>query len=168
MRGPAVTRSAIYAAVAVIALGVAWFHGFARGERKLYEYQAEQARAAVPVVVRQGTVTEKVVTKWRTKVVKIKGDTEYITKEIVRYVPPAADPVLAHGWVRLHDAAAVGAIPEAPSGTDVSAPAVASSTALKGVVGNYGTCHENASQLLALQAWVRHQYETMNLEQLGY
>lgn len=129
------------------------------------EKAAAEARA---VVVKQQVVTEKIVTQWRTRTVKVKGDTEYIEKEIVRYVPASADPVLSRGWVQLHDAAATGAVPAPAAGIDVGAPAVASSAALRGVVQNYGTCHQTEAQLLALQAWVRYQYETMNQEPLGY
>lgn len=129
------------------------------------EKAAAESRA---VVIKQQIVTEKIITKWRTRTVKVQGDTQYIEKEIVRYVPASADPVLAHGWVQLHDAAATGAIPKAPAGTDVAAPAVASSVALKGVVENYGTCHRTEAQLLALQEWIRYQYEMTNQESLGY
>lgn len=135
--------------------------------KKLWEYQAEQARAAVPVIVKQGAVTERAVTEFRDRVLRIKEDTVTVTKEIERHVPPSADPVLAAGWVRVHDAAA-GAISEAAARADDAAPAIASSTALRGVVGNYGTCNENAAQLIALQQWVRWQYKAMNLEELGY
>jgi hypothetical protein len=68
----------------------------------------------------------------------------------------------------LHDAAATGAVPEAAERADVAAPAVASSQAIKGVTANYATCHATELQLLTLQAWVRDQYETMNLEALDY
>lgn len=152
------------ASAAIVAVG--W--GYYLGSKRLWEYQAEQARAAIPVVVKQGETTERVVTRYRDRIVKVKGETEFITKEIVRYVPPSADCVLPRGWVLLHDTAATRAIPEAPDGTDVAAPAVASSQALAGVVGNYGACHATHEQLVALQAWVRFQYETMNMEQLGY
>jgi hypothetical protein len=152
-----------------VAAGAAvWIHGYSRGELKLYEYQAAQARAAVPVVVKQGEATERVVVQFRDRVTRIKGDTVTVTKEIVRYVPASADPVLPRGWLLLHDAAATGAVPPPAEGSDVAAPAVAASAALRGVVENYGTCHANAAQLVALQEWVREQYATMNLETLGY
>lgn len=161
-------RVVAYGVVFLAVASSVWMHGYSRGERKLYEYQAEQARAAVPVIVKQGAVTEKIITKYRTKVVEVKAAAEVITKEIVRYVPPAADPVLGLGWLRLHDAAALGAVSQAPPGADVTTPAIAASQALAGVVGNYGTCHGTEQQLLALQQWVAHQYETMNQQPLRY
>ena len=161
-------RWAVYGAVAVMALGVAAGCGYHRGIRNLWEYQAEQARAAIPVIVRQGAVTERVVVEYRDRIVKVKGETQFITKEIVRYVPASADPVLPRGWLLLHDAAATRTVPAAPEGVDVSAPAVAASEAARGVIENYGTCHATAIQLLKLQAWVRGQYEAQNQEPLGY
>lgn len=161
-------RYAVYGALVAAVLGLAWLHGCTRGELKLADYKAEQARAAVPIIVKQGEVTERVVIKWRKQVVKVKGDTETIVKEIVKYVPPAADPVLPAGFVMLHDAAAVGAVPAPAAGVDVAAPAIAASKAIQGVVENYGTCKANAVQLLALQEWIRWQYETANGESLGY
>lgn len=161
-------RYAVYGALAVALLAVAWVHGYSRGERKLWEYQAEQAKAAVPIIVKQGETTERVVTRWREKQAEVKVVTQTVEKEVIRYVPPSADPVLGLGWVYLHDAAASGDVPKPPEGVDVSSPAVAASEALQGVVGNYGTCHGTALQLMALQEWVRAQYQVMNLRPLGY
>lgn len=162
------TRWLVYGALILSAVSVVWMHGFSRGERKLFEYQAEQARAAVPVIVRQGAVTERIITKYRDRIVQVKGETVTIEKEIPVYVPPSADCVLPRGWVLLHDAAATRAVPPAPGGVDVTTPAVAASEALRGVVENYGTCHIVRSQLIALQEWLRWQYQTANGEPLGY
>ena len=161
-------RYALYAVVALSIAGVVWFHGYTRGEIKLFEYQAAQAKAAVPIIVKQGATTERIVVQYRDRKAKVETVYQTIEKEIVRYVPPAADVVLPVGWGLLHDRAAVGAVPPPPEGVDVAAPGIAASQALKGVVGNYGTCHGNALQLAALQAWLRAQYQVMNLEPLGY
>lgn len=156
--------------VLAIAVAGACLVAYHLGAKSVYEDWVEAneiaAAAARAVVVRQNVVTEKIVEKWRTRTVQVKGDTETITKEIVRYVPASADPVLPRGWLLLHDAAATRAVPAAAGGADVAAPAVAASQALQGVVGNYGTCHAIAEQLTGLQDWVRQQYETMNLEAL--
>lgn len=161
-------RFAVYALIASLAAGMLEIDGYRRGMQKLYDYQVDQAKAAIPVIIRQGAVTEKIVTEYRDRIVKVRGATEFIEKEITRYVPPSADPVLGDGWVRLHDAAASGAVPQASPGADAAAPAIAASQALKGVVGNYGSCHATEVQLVMLQIWVAKQYETMNLEPLRY
>lgn len=150
--------------VAVVLIGTGYHYGI----KKLWAYQAEQARAAVPVIVKQGATTERIVTRWRERDAKVVTVTKTIEKEIVRYVPPAADPVLPVGWGLLHDAAATGAIPTPPAGVDVAAPGVAASVAIKGVIGNYGSCHRTAVQLIELQEWVRDQYQVMNIQPLRY
>lgn len=155
----------------VAALAVAstiWLHGYMRGERKLQDYKVAQAQAAIPVIVKQGAVTTQVVTRYRDRIVKVKGETEIIKEEVLVYVQPIADPVLSVGWRVLHDSAATGAVPPAPGGIDVTAPAIASSQALAGVIENYGTCKENSLKLLALQEWVRYQYAVMNGTPLPY
>jgi hypothetical protein len=161
-------RFIAYGVVIVAALTVAEMHGYYRGKTLLYEYQAEQAKAAVRVVVKQGAVTEKIVTQYRDRVRWVREVPQIIEKEIVRYVPPSADPVLPLGWVLLHDSAAVGQIPQATAGVDVAAPGIAASQAVKGVIENYGACKQTALQLVTLQGWIEAQYQVMNLEALEY
>jgi hypothetical protein len=53
-----------YGVIALLAAALLELDGYRRGERKLWEYQAAQAKAAVPVIVKQGATTERVVTKY--------------------------------------------------------------------------------------------------------
>ncbi|WP_199098960.1 hypothetical protein [Dyella sp. ASV21] len=73
------------------------------------------------------------------------------------YVSPTTDRAfpLPVGFVRLHDAAADLSDLPTPGTIDGTASAVEASTAAGVVVSNYGTYHEIAEQLIALQAWVR-------------
>jgi lysozyme len=80
-------RILAYGLVLILFAGILELDGYRRGERKLWEYQAKQAKAAVPVIVKQGATTERVVTQYRDRVVKIKGDTEYIEKEVTPLCP---------------------------------------------------------------------------------
>ncbi|WP_419685786.1 hypothetical protein ACN22W_00980 [Burkholderia theae] len=99
----------------------------------------------------------KVVTQYvdRVQVVREKGDT--IIKKVPVYVDREADRacVVPVGFVRVHD----GAVANVPVGDPGSADAAPSGVALSAVAatvaGNYTTCHENAEQLIALQARVR-------------
>jgi hypothetical protein len=59
---PLLTRILVYSALAGLVLSLAELDGYRRGEKKLYEYQAKQATAAVAIVVKRGAVTERVVT----------------------------------------------------------------------------------------------------------
>jgi hypothetical protein len=72
-------------------------------------------------------------------------------------VPVQADAActINRGFVRLHDAAAAGELPEPARDADAAAAGIALSAVAGTVAANYQTCHENAEQLRALQAWVR-------------
>ena len=50
---------------------------------------------------------------------------------------------------------AAGDLPEPARDADAAAAGIALSAVAGTVVANYQTCHENAEQLRALQAWVR-------------
>jgi hypothetical protein len=70
-------------------------------------------------------------------------------------VPIQADAActINRGFVRLHDAAA-GELPEPARDADATAAGLALSAVAGTIAANYQTCHENAEQLRALQAWV--------------
>ncbi|MDY7792159.1 hypothetical protein U0E10_30130 [Burkholderia ubonensis] len=99
----------------------------------------------------------KVVTQYvnRVQVVRETGDT--IIKKVPIYVDREADRacVVPAGFVRVHDAA-VANVPVGDPGSADAAPAgIALSAVAATVASNYTTCHENAEQLIALQARVR-------------
>jgi hypothetical protein len=54
----------------------------------------------------------------------------------------------------MHDAAAAGELPESARDTDAATEGIALSAVAGIVAANYQTCHENAEQLRALQAWI--------------
>ena len=72
------------------------------------------------------------------------------------FVPVQADAActINRGFVRLHDAAATGELPEPARDADAAAAGIALSAVAGTLAANYQTCHENAEQLRALQAWV--------------
>jgi hypothetical protein len=109
-------RIAVYAALVGLVLSLAELDGYRRGEKKLYEYQAQQATAAVAIVVKRGAITERVVTRY----VKVREDrkeaADEIKKEVETYANTSA--CLDDDWRRLHDAAAIGALPRAPAAAD--------------------------------------------------
>ena len=117
----------------------------------------QQALQATAVREEQAQATVEVITEYvdRVRVVREKGDT--IIKEVPVYVPVQADAActINRGFVRLHDAAAAGALPEPARDADAAAADIALSTVAATVATNYQTCHETAEQLKALQTWVR-------------
>ncbi|MCA7953323.1 hypothetical protein LGM43_23935 [Burkholderia seminalis] len=99
----------------------------------------------------------KVVTQYvdRVQVLREKGDT--IIKEVPVYVDREADRacVVPVGFVRVHDGAAANVPVGDPGSADAAPSGIALSAVAATVAGNYTTCHENAEQLIALQARVR-------------
>lgn len=106
---------------------------------------------------RQAQAIVKFVTQYvdRVRVIREKGDT--IFKEVPVYVPIQADAActINRGFVRLHDAAAAGELPEPTRDADEAAAGIALSAVAGTVAANYQTCHENVEQLKALQLWIR-------------
>lgn len=145
------------AALGVVLVGFGWIKGAnhvqAQGDAAIQQ-KALQAAAARE---RQAQATVKVVTQYvdRVRVVREKGDT--IIKEIPVYVPVQADAActINRGFVRLHEAAAAGELPEPARDTDAAAAGIALSAVAGTLAANYQSCHENAEQLRALQVWVR-------------
>lgn len=114
--------------------------------------------AAAQAAAKSAKTTTTVVTQYvdRVQIVREAGAT--ITREVPVYVTAKADTAcpVPLGFVRVHDAAAAGQLPQRSAGDlDAPAPGVALSTVADTVADNYTTCHETREQLIALQAWVR-------------
>ena len=154
--GGKLTQDAIVVLVAIALVA----GGYIKGSLAVHaEWDADKARRAAraaEVKADQAGATVQVVTQYvdRVKVVRQAGDT--IIKEVPVYVSPEADAacVLSRGFVRLHDAAAAGVVPDPAGGPDAAPAGIALSTVAGTVAGNYERCHENAEQLTALQEWI--------------
>jgi hypothetical protein len=146
-------------ALAVLGLalvGFGWVKGAGHVHAQWDTAVQQQALQATAVREKQAQATGKVVTEYvdRIRVVREKGDT--IIKEVPVYVPVQADAActINRGFVRLHDAAAAGELPEPARNTDAAAADIALSAVAGTVATNYQTCHETTEQLRALQTWV--------------
>lgn len=154
---------AMLAKWAVIALVVAsfggwcWFKGNAHGTQKLYDYQAAQAKEGARIVVKQGKVTERVVTRY----IKVRGTTDTVTrtveKEVVRYAENNPGLALDYRWRWLHDTAAANALPGPGPRLDAEGGAPTAAQALEAVTANYAKHHACVDRLDGLQEWVREQ-----------
>ena len=142
--------------LAAALIGFGWIKGAGHVQAQWYAAVQKQTLQASAVRERQAQATVKVVTEYvdRVRVVREKGDT--IIKEVPVYVPVQADAActINRGFVRLHDAAAAGELPESARDADAAAAGIALSAVAGTVAANYQTCHENAGQLRALQVWV--------------
>ena len=143
-------------ALAVALTGFGWIKGAGHVQAQWDAAAQQQTLQAAAARERQAQATVKVVTQYvdRVRVVREKGDT--IIKEVPVYVPVQADAActINRGFVRLHDAAAAGELPEPARDADATAADIALSAVAGTVAANYQTCHENAEQLRALQHWI--------------
>lgn len=133
-----------------------------RLERRIADAQAAETKAvqtAAEIEARRLREVRDVEARAATALRAARESARALIKEVPVYVPAEADArcIVADGFVRLHDAAAAGALP-AVSGPAAVPDGAASSVALsdvgRTVVENYGIAHENAQQLNALQEWV--------------
>jgi hypothetical protein len=94
---------------------------------------------------------------------KQKTVTEYVTKEVTKYVqsPDAGQCHFTDDWVRPYDSAAAG-LPQTDTttGSDADAPRITDIEVLENATGNYATCHDIRQDLISLQEWVRRTYES--------
>ena len=150
-------RLLAFVLLAAALIGLGWIKGSGHVQAQWDAAVQQQILQAATVRQRQAEATVKVVTEYvdRIRVVREKGDT--IVKEVPVYVPVQADAActINRGFVRLHDAAAAGELPEPAGDADAPAAGIALSAVAGTVATNYQTCHENAEQLRALQAWIR-------------
>ena len=150
------------AALGLALVGFGWVKGAGHVQAQWDTAVQQQALQATAVREEQAQATVEVITEYvdRVRVVREKGDT--IIKEVPVYVPVQADAActINRGFVRLHDAAAAGALPEPARDTDAAAAGIALSAVAGTVATNYQTCHETAEQLRALQTWVREMAST--------
>ena len=144
------------AALAVALTGLGWVKGAGHVQSQWDAAVHQQTLQIAAVRQRQAEATVQVVTRYvdRVRVIREKGET--IIKEVPVYVPVQADAActINRGFVRLHDAAAAGELPETARDADAAPAGLALSAVAGTVAANYQTCHENAEQLRALQAWI--------------
>ena len=154
-------------AIVVLLAVVAGFAWWATDNYTAAVDRAEKAETTASALrtqlnnIQSATVT---VTQYvdRERVIRLKGET--IVKEVPRYVPIQADAacVVPRGFVRLHDAAAAGAVPDPDPGDADAAPSgVALSAVASTVAGNYTDSLANSEQLKTLQQTLRDQGVTI-------
>lgn len=167
---PIAAKWVFLALLIVLAYGAGQIHGRGAVQAEWRSDIAAQSIIATRTVTKQGEVTVRVVKEYVDRIKVVEGVTTTIEKEVVRYVSPAADAgcVVPVGFVRVHDAAASGAVPETAPGDYDSASGVALSAVASTVNANYGEFHKVAARLTACQAFVRGQYEATNGEPLRY
>ena len=78
--------------------------------------------------------------------------TKYVTKEVIKYVKNNTDVCeLNDDWVRIHNTASAGRVPDT---TETTVVPYDTTDAIATVAENYGNCRDTIERLNALQSWV--------------
>lgn len=150
-----------FLAFCVVLVAFGWHYGSAHVQAKWDAQLLTDAQAEAIHVAHVDLVTGQVITQYvdRVQVVLTQGAT--ITKEITRVITPEVDHryPLPWGFVRLYNAAALGAIPDAiaTGGADDASTSIALSDVAASINDNFTACHANAEQLRSVQQWIREQ-----------
>lgn len=148
----------------VVGLGVlvgifsfGWFSGADHVQKKWDKEHSQMAAAVAAQAQYQAEATVVEVVKYVDRVKVVQGKTRTIIKEVPKYVTVQADAdcVVPAGFVRMHDYAAAGRVPEGPRDSDAAPAGIALSAVAETVAENYGACHENAEQVIAWQQWYK-------------
>ena len=133
--------------------------------QKEYLAEVEKFKQEVARIEKESAeATEKVVIKYKEKIVVVKEKGDVIIQKVPEYITKESDAmcVVPNGFVVLHDSASKNEIPNTSSSSNGEASGVALSTVATTVVGNYTTCHEVREQLTSLQEWVKNQKSIYN------
>lgn len=128
--------------------------------QKEYLAEVEKFKQEVARIEKESKeATEKVITKYKEKIVVVKEKGDVIIQKVPEYITKESDAKcdVPTGFVVLHDSASKNEIPDTSSSTNAESSGVALSSVATTVVGNYTTCHEVREQLKSLQEWVKNQ-----------
>lgn len=146
------------ASIIALLVGI-WFNGYIAREDYWQGKFAEMKVEAAKREAASAEATVKVVTKYIDRVTVVKETSDATVKTIPKLISQDADAkcVVPNGFVVLHDSAAKGEVPDTSGSTNEAASGVKISEVGQTVTENYGTCHQNAEQLKALQEWIKTQ-----------
>lgn len=154
----------ILVVLALIAIAATYHVGRRAGVSAERAAQTERAAKGLKIAAaaagKGAAITQDVRRDLDAKNVKIRWRTKTLKEEVPVYVPFEVDRAFSVpvGFVRLHDAAALGAtLPAAASGP-VDAPSGVALSAVAGtIVDNYGACHVLEAEALAWRDWYSRQ-----------
>lgn len=148
----ALVASAVFTA-AVHERNVGWNERDLQAKAELLAMQANYNKQVAAIQAKQQEVITKTVTVYRDRIQVVKEKADAIVAEIPEILPLTS--TLLSGGVRvIHDAAALGNLPDDPQGAARSAAPVETFALLTTVAENYAACTVNAERLKALQTIV--------------
>lgn len=163
-------------AIVFVLVALAVVYQMGRGAGVSAEKAAQAARlkvaskVAAKVAGKSAAITKDVRQQLDAKTVEIRWRTKTLKEEVPVYVPYEVDRavVVPVGFVRMHDAAALGsALPGAPDGPIEAPSGVALSAVAETVVDNYGACHVIEAEALAWRGWYVRQADLWK-KNIGY
>jgi|GEM_PF-2887853 len=151
--------------IALTAAGAGWLgYEFRAGQDA--KATLHQAARTVGVIERADQITQAAAISAEAGHDHIVTLTRTITKEIPSVLTPRVDRdfPLSVGFVRLHDAGALGldlsAVPAPAGQSDDAASAVTSGALAQVITANYGACRDDQARLTELQGWLTQQEHT--------
>lgn len=147
-------RLVIYGLIVAGALATAAGWGYHKGVKQLWDYQVDQAKEAVKVIVRIEKVKEIIRVPYVKREVVIETVFQTVEKETENAIArPACNAT--RGWVRRHDTAADGEDRRNGGTVDDEADTDIGETVAQGIViRNYKAFHQVANDLRACRAFV--------------
>lgn len=147
----------------LFAFGIFMVHGKVTDEQ-WQERIRKQQEEIVTLQAKSKEITTEVVVKYIDRIKYVEGKQRVITKEIPKYITKEVDAncSITNGFVWLHDSASQNNLSNAPRNPDEVSSTVKLSTVINTVTENYGTYHQVAEQLKALQDWIKQQKDLNN------
>jgi hypothetical protein len=148
---PLATKIAAAVTLSVALFGAGVYQGIRIGEASCREAVIESERHTVQAITEQVLVTDKIITDYSATI----GQVQKRSREILRNAKVDDSIILPSSFRVFHDSAATNSV---PSSTDfANAATVSIADVTETINANYGSCHENITQLNSLQEWIRNQ-----------
>lgn len=122
---------------------------------KLASERAAYDKALAALREKQQEVVTRTVIEYRDRIKIVKERADAIVAEIPEVLPVGDSPLLSGGVRVIHDAAAVGNLPNDPVGAAATAAPVETAALLTTVAENYRECSVTSERLIALQKLVK-------------
>jgi hypothetical protein len=148
---PLATKIAAVVTLSVALLGAGVYQGIRIGEASCREAVIESQTHTIQAVSEQVLVTDKIITDYSATI----GQVQKRSREILRNAKVDDSIILPSSFRVFHDSSATNSV---PSSTDfANAQTVSIADVTETINANYGSCHENITQLNSLQEWIRNQ-----------
>ena len=130
-----------------------YIKGSARAEAEIARAAGEAQAQIAELQTHQATTNTQIVTKYVDRVRTVLVEKNQNAQLIANL--PTSSIKLPNRWVYLHDVAATGGNADTSRAVDAATSTFTDNDALRAVSDNYSSCRQNASQLEALQQWIR-------------